>query len=447
MTTRETTSEMQHGLSQDSAHRATTLPLEITWMVIRALEPDNKEEIFPPWHIVTKTLLNLCLTSRALYHGASPLLYRNCVYLDCRWKVHLFSKLLSSPQSQASDWSVGRQCATHIRQMYCAPFRGLHPLKPLPDVEERRDSLNSPRKTLSSYSSADSLLRRTIKRASPRKSPRPLSPANGRTRPMSPLAGQVGQFDEDIADEESSQEKRSHPLYTYPSIAYPSRNPALDNSLVLVSSGNASASTAHSTLPMSMTMTSITSTVSVGSGSGASKLARKLGHEHHKEKKKHKTKGKKKSKEKESMAMASMPEPLTEASSSRELERERSRKRSSTVQIGALNSTMSLPPALLGQTLEDEREFRGSVSSDRTLPSNHPHSTANANPFGVGVGSQSDTGAERKRRPKMPKLSMSFAQVAARAPGSARPSVPTPAASSSTAEWESPRFAHPEDSE
>ena len=126
---------------------------------------------------------------------------------------------------------------------------------------------------------------------------------------------------------------------------------------------------------------------------------------------------------------------------SRELERERSRKRSSTVQIGALNSTMSLPPALLGQTLEDEREFRGSVSSDRTLPASHTHS------FGVGVGSQSDTGADRKRRPKMPKLSMSFAQVAARAPGSARPSVPTPAASSSTAEWESPRFAHPEDSE
>ena len=115
--------------------------------------------------------------------------------------------------------------------------------------------------TLYSYSSADSLLKRTIKRASPRKRPPggSGSPSRGlRTRPRSPLA-EHSDFDDDSDHPVPWQSMlvQSPPLIvSYPT--HPSRQSSFESSSSHISRGTGvSQRSAAALLPMAMAMTSI----------------------------------------------------------------------------------------------------------------------------------------------------------------------------------------------
>ena len=126
----------------------------------------------------------------------------------------------------------------------------------------------------------------------------------------------------------------------------------------------------------------------------------------------------------------------------------RPRKRSSTVQLGGTPTTPSLAhkPSLSEASVDG---FGGGTSSLRSRKSTDRL-----------LGDTQSAVSEGLATPKKPgklKLSLSFAQVAASVPSSRssasaradttpRPSV-SAASESSTASFESPRFAHPEDSD
>lgn len=244
--------------------------------------------------------------------------------------------------------------------------------------------LSAPRKTLSSYSSADSLLRRTIKRASPRKR-RPIparsdSPLLGvRPRPRSPLA--------DYSDDDEDCPAPVPPLiFEQPQVAYPSRQSSFESS---VSARSAYHSSHRTSLPMTMAMTTITSKVSVGPEVLQDK------------------KGKGKAK-------------LREKSGPRQ-----TRRRSSTVQ------------APLG----------GKGKSPQVEVTQPPASQPRISTAGPSVVAPAKTEPETSEgKPGRLRLSMSFAQVAALGTITAS-SGRLPSSATSASSFESPRFAHPEDSD
>ncbi|EKM56623.1 uncharacterized protein PHACADRAFT_172279 [Phanerochaete carnosa HHB-10118-sp] len=139
------------------------------------------------------------------------------------------------------------------------------PAKPVAAVDAAARSncasLNVPPRTLSSYASADSLLKRSLQSGSLRRPRRPESPSSYLThaRARSPLAGELD--DTEYYGSESGFAVPSPPQYM-PDTAYPSRVPA-EISLRQASSGYPT-----QRVPMSMAMTTITSTVTAGDDAG-----------------------------------------------------------------------------------------------------------------------------------------------------------------------------------
>lgn len=240
-------------------------------------------------------------------------------------------------------------------------------------------SLNVPPRTLSSYASADSLLKRSLQSNSLRRPRRPESPSSylPRSRPRSPLAGELD--DMDYYGLEPSFVVPSPPQLT-PDVAYPTRTS--HESTLRYSTGTGPGHPGQR-VPMSMTMTTITSTVTAGDDSGSSK--------------KNKGKGKVKT-------LETPTRPL--------------RKRSLTVQ-GALSPRPSTADSL-----------RDSPSAAAVaIPEN----------------------AERPSKAAKLKLALPFAQVAASGSGSPSPTprslAPPPLSAASLSSFDSPQFAHPEDSD
>ena len=256
---------------------------------------------------------------------------------------------------------------------------------------EEEPPCSPPRKTLLSYSSADSLLRRTIKRASPRK-PRPIpsrsdsSSLTGRLRPRSPLADFPDYDDERHDPGPSMLLEQPHPQ-----VAYSLRKPSSESG---DSSRNMSLPSTRMSVPMAMAMTTITSTVSVGTEVMADKKGR----------------GKARQKDK--------------------LGPRQTRRRSSTVQEVTPAATPKSSPVEHPQALGLQRQL--------------PRVRANA----AGPSASPSRDHSEKDDPKSGRLtlSMSFAQVAALGTLTAS-SGRLPHSPASESSFESPRFARPEDSD
>ncbi|GJE86396.1 hypothetical protein PsYK624_024760 [Phanerochaete sordida] len=235
----------------------------------------------------------------------------------------------------------------------------------------------TPNRTLSSYASADSLLRKTLQSGSLRRPRRPESPSSYLTslsRPRSPLAGELD--DADYYGLEPGFSVPSPPQLT-PDVAYPTRGSHETGFRPVTSTMQPGPR-----VPVSMTMTTITSTVTAGNDAGGKK-----------------GKGKGKARTLESPAA-----PL--------------RKRSLTVQ-GTLSSRPSVADSL--------RDSPGTAAA----------------------AEGSDRPARSGKLKRLPKLS--FAQVVASGPGSSsstpRTLAPPPLSAASVSSFESPQFAHPDDSD
>lgn len=242
-------------------------------------------------------------------------------------------------------------------------------------------SLDVPPRTLSSYASEDSLLKRSLQSNSLRRHrTRPESPSSylSRSRPRSPLAGELD--DADYYGLEPGLAVPSPPQLM-PEVAYPSRRTSNETGM------RQAGGPGHlgQRVPMAMAMTTITSTVTAGNDPSSNK----------------KNKGKGKAK-----AAETPPKPP--------------RKRSLTVQ-GTLPPRPSMTDSL------------------RDSPGTSTLSTPES--------------AEKPSKPGKLKLALSFAQVAAMGSESGGPSstprglAPPPLSATSVSSFESPRFAHPEDSD
>lgn len=258
------------------------------------------------------------------------------------------------------------------------------------DMEQ--DPVAQPHKTLSSYSSADSLLRRTIKRASPRKR-RPIPSRSDspsllgiRPRPRSPLADYS-----DYDDEQSGSSPQL--LFDQPprQVAYPSRQSSFESGTSYRSSYLPST---RASLPIAMAMTTITSTVSVGSDVAQDK------------------KGKGKAKQ--------VDKPVTRPT----------HRRSSTVQAS---------PNMNAKEAQTGRAQPIAFQQQQIRP---PISTAGSS---GSISSRIDA-ESTDVKPGRLKLSLSFAQVASFGTVTAS-SGRLPSSATSGSSFESPRFARPEDSD
>jgi hypothetical protein len=70
------------------------LPTELLFHIIECLIPSNSPLAFPASHVVTRTLLNLCLVSRAIHYAAVRCLFAHCVYIDSPDRLQLLQQTL-----------------------------------------------------------------------------------------------------------------------------------------------------------------------------------------------------------------------------------------------------------------------------------------------------------------------------------------------------------------
>lgn len=74
------------------------LPMEIILSIIESLIPEttsHSRPMFPARHIITKTLLDLTLVSKAVYPIASRLLWQNCLRIESKESLRLFRDFIS----------------------------------------------------------------------------------------------------------------------------------------------------------------------------------------------------------------------------------------------------------------------------------------------------------------------------------------------------------------
>ncbi|EKJ72432.1 hypothetical protein FPSE_07313 [Fusarium pseudograminearum CS3096] len=74
------------------------LPPEVIMSIVESLIPEttsHSRPIFPASHLVTKTLLDLRLVSKAVYSIASRLLWQNCLRIESTKTLHLFCDFIS----------------------------------------------------------------------------------------------------------------------------------------------------------------------------------------------------------------------------------------------------------------------------------------------------------------------------------------------------------------
>ncbi|KAH0372748.1 hypothetical protein KCU65_g964, partial [Aureobasidium melanogenum] len=91
------------------------LPFELLDHIIRLTIPDSNYLAYPASHPTTKTLLALCMVSKATSRTAKALLYTHCLYIDEPWRLDL---LLMRSFSQ----SHFQTSASHIKRLYLSPF-------------------------------------------------------------------------------------------------------------------------------------------------------------------------------------------------------------------------------------------------------------------------------------------------------------------------------------
>src|SRR5277367_3130474 len=70
------------------------LPTELLLHTIDSLIPSNPPVAFPASHIVTRTLLKLCLVSKTIHYAAIRLLFAHCVYVDSPDRLRLLQQTL-----------------------------------------------------------------------------------------------------------------------------------------------------------------------------------------------------------------------------------------------------------------------------------------------------------------------------------------------------------------
>lgn len=92
-------------------------PTEVILLVVESLVPRNSDEIYPPSHLVTKSLLAFTRVCRATYPPASKLLLQFCLYIDSKSRAANFSASLKSAPLE-------RIFSTHRRaRLFLQPFR------------------------------------------------------------------------------------------------------------------------------------------------------------------------------------------------------------------------------------------------------------------------------------------------------------------------------------
>lgn len=74
------------------------LPTELLLHIIDSLIPSNPPVAFPASHIVTRTLLKLCLVSKTIHYAAIRLLFAHCVYIDSPDRLRLLQQTLVDHQ-------------------------------------------------------------------------------------------------------------------------------------------------------------------------------------------------------------------------------------------------------------------------------------------------------------------------------------------------------------
>jgi hypothetical protein len=90
-----------------------TLLLDVILLVIDQLAPSSSIVALPPFHITTRTLHSLALTSRGTSLTAVRLLLTHCLYIDKPWRLKpLLSYLAAHPNSSPS----------FIHSLYLAPY-------------------------------------------------------------------------------------------------------------------------------------------------------------------------------------------------------------------------------------------------------------------------------------------------------------------------------------
>jgi hypothetical protein len=70
------------------------LPTELLLQTIHSLIPSNPPIAFPASHIVTHTLLQLCLVSKTVYYASIRFLFAHCVYIDSPDRLRLLQQTL-----------------------------------------------------------------------------------------------------------------------------------------------------------------------------------------------------------------------------------------------------------------------------------------------------------------------------------------------------------------
>ncbi|KAL2851091.1 hypothetical protein BJY01DRAFT_209465 [Aspergillus pseudoustus] len=94
------------------------LPTELIFQVIESLIPSYPPPVLPPHHVVTRTFLSLCLTSKSTHYIAHGLFIQHCIYLGSLPGLQAFSG--ASPGC-LPECPIQRH--THSTSMYLAPFR------------------------------------------------------------------------------------------------------------------------------------------------------------------------------------------------------------------------------------------------------------------------------------------------------------------------------------
>ncbi|GKU02126.1 hypothetical protein FLAG1_01914 [Fusarium langsethiae] len=122
------------------------LPVEVILLIIENLIPGttHRRPILPASHVVTKTLLNLTLVSKAIYPLSSRLLWQNCLRIESKESLRLFRDFVSR-ESIVTGW---RPCDAHgSTRLFLCPFSRPRLHSPVPvsiDEEARGEAIYDP---------------------------------------------------------------------------------------------------------------------------------------------------------------------------------------------------------------------------------------------------------------------------------------------------------------
>jgi hypothetical protein len=120
------------------------LPTELLYNIIEGLIPSSPPVAFSASHVVTRTLVNLCLVSRSIHHAAIRCLFAHCLYIDSPERLKLlqqtlinhhqgraFGENISLPPPLPKSWrdcNLGARLRSSpislIKSLFLAPYPG-----------------------------------------------------------------------------------------------------------------------------------------------------------------------------------------------------------------------------------------------------------------------------------------------------------------------------------